>query len=184
MKQIIFLFTLSTLLLSSCVISKRSNMSFVRNSHIDSGAEVVSISTSAFLAKPFIKKALLEDGDEESEAIAKLIKKVKGIKVLVIENQSDYTKINKRLDNHLRRKNYEEWMSVISDGDRVKINAKIRSNKIKRLLLTVNSEDGESVFVRVKGKFSINDISETIGTLADSGLKKIKTQKEETANNQ
>lgn len=184
MKQTIFLFALSAVLLSSCVISKRSNMSFVRNTHIDSEAELFAVSISAFLAKPFIKKALLEDGDEESAAIVKLISKVKGIRVLTIENQQDYTKINHHLDRYLKKKNYEEWMSVISDRDQVKINAKIRSNKIKKLLLTVSSEDGESVFVRVKGKFSIDDISETIGTLTGNELKNRKSTKEETANNQ
>lgn len=183
MKKIIFLSALSSLLLSSCVISRHSNMNFVKNAHIDSEAEVFSVSTSAFLSKPFIRKALLEDGDEDDVVIANLIKKVRGVRVLVIENQKDFTKINTRLDNYLKRKKYEEWMSIISDGDRVKINAKIKSNSIKRLLLTVNSEDGESVFVRVKGKFSIDDLSKTVETLTENGLKKKKDSKEEKKNN-
>ncbi len=172
------LFTLSSILVSSCVISKRSNMSFVRNSQIDSDAEVMSVSVSTFLAKPIVKKALQDDDDEESEAITKLVSSLRGVRVLVIENQSDFTKINKRLDNYLNRKHYEEWVSVVSDGDRVKLNAKVKSNKIKRLMVSVNSTDGESVFVRLKGKFSLDDISESIGTLTDSNLRK-KVKKEE-----
>jgi hypothetical protein len=179
MIRAIVLFALSSVLVSSCVISKHSNMGFVRNAHLDSEAEVFSVSATTFIARPIIKKALMEDGDADSEAVAKLVSQLRGVRVLVVENQKDFIKINKRLDNYLKRKKYEEWMSINSDGDRVNINAKIKSNKIKRLLLTVNSEDGDGVFVRLKGKFSINDILESIGTLTDSGLKmKKKSQKE------
>lgn len=180
MVRAIILFALSSVLVSSCVISKHSNMGFVRNAHIDSEAEVFSVSATTFIARPIVKKALGDEENEENEAVLKLVSQLRGVRVLVIENQQDFTKINKRLDNYLKRKKYEEWMSVISDGDRVNINAKVRSNKIKRLLLCVSSEDGDGVFVRLKGKFSIDDILESVETLTDSGLKMKKKSKAET----
>lgn len=178
MIRAIILFTLSAILVSSCVISKYSNMGFVKNSHIESDAEVFSVSASTFIARPIVKKALQDDGDSESEAISELVSQLRGIRVLVIENQQDYTKINKRLDKHLKQKNYEEWISVNSDGDRVNINAKMKANKIKRLLIAVSSEDGDGVFVRLKGKFDLNKMLESVGTLTDNGLKMKKKQKE------
>lgn len=178
MIRAIILFTLSAVLVSSCVISKHSNMGFVRNAHIDDDAEVFSVSATTFIARPIVKKALKDDGDPESEAIAELVSQLRGLRVLVIENQTDYTKINTRLDKHLKRKKYEEWISINSDGDRVNINAKMKSNTIKRLLITVNSEDGDGVFVRVKGKFDLNKMLESVGTLTDNGLKMKKKQKE------
>lgn len=183
MLRAMILFVLCAVLVSSCVISRHPNMGFVRNSHIDKEAEVFSISASTFIARPIVKNALKDEGDEESEAVKNLVSKLRGVRVLVIENQQDYSKINKRLDKYLKKKNYEEWISVISEGDRINISAKMKSNKIKRLLVSVNSSDGESVFVRLKGKFALDDISESIGTLTDGNLKKKKNTKEDTANN-
>ncbi len=182
MIRTVILFALSSVLVSSCVISRHSNMGFVRNAHIDREAEVFSISASTFIARPIVKNALKDEADEESEAVMNLVSKLRGVRVLVIENQHDYTKINKHLDSYLKRKKYEEWISVISEGDRINLSAKTRSGKIKRLLISVNSTDGESVFVRLKGKFSLDDISDSIGMLTDNNLKK-KKPKEDTAGN-
>jgi hypothetical protein len=180
MLRITILFLLSTVLLSSCVISRRSNMRFVKNNQIDKEAEVFSISSPLLFARPFIQNALLEDGDEDDMALGKMLGKVRGIRLLTIENNKDYSKINQQLHHYLNRKNYEEWISVHADGSHVQINAKMRKNNIKKLLLTVNSEDGDGVFLRVKGKFSIDDITETVGTLTDSQLK-LKTKNNDTA---
>lgn len=176
MKRLILLSGMCLIFFSSCIISRHSNMSFVKNRQIDRDAEVVSISVAAFLAKPFVKKALLEDGDSEDEAVLRLITKVKGIRVLTIEDQKDFSKINERLQRYLKRKKYDEWMSVSSNEDHVNINAKMRKDTIKRLLLTISSEDGDGVFIRVKGKFSADDISNTVNSFSEKGLKKKKTE--------
>jgi len=178
MKQLILLSGMCFMFFSSCIISRHSNMSFVKNRQIDQDAEVVSISVAAFLAKPFVKKALLEEEDAEDEAALRLITKVKGVRVLTIENQKDFSKINTQLQRYLKRKKYEEWMSVSSSEDRVNINAKMRKNTIKKLLLTVSSEDGDGVFIRVKGKFSADDLSNTVNSFSEKGLKKKKKTEE------
>lgn len=183
MIRIIILALLNVVLVSSCVISKHSNMRFVRNKQLDKNAEVFALSASTFIARPIVKKALAKDDDKESEAVKKLVSQLRGVRVLTIENQGDFTNINKRLDSYLKRKKYEEWMAIKSDGDRVHINAKIKSGKIKRLLITVNSDDGDGVFVRLKGKFSIDELLQSINKLTDDGLK-IKKVKTEKANKQ
>lgn len=159
----------------SCIITKHSNMGFVKNRHIDKDAEVFSVSTSIFLAKPFLKNALQDE--EESEALKQLVASVRGIKVLTIDNQKDHTKMNAHINKYLDRKNYQEWLSIQSDGDHVTISAKQnKKEEIKKIILAVNSNDGETVFVRVKGKIDVNAMTKQIETLS-TGNFKLKTKK-------
>lgn len=159
----------------SCIITKHSNMGFVKNRHIDKDAEVFSVSTSIFLAKPFLKNALQDE--EESEALKQLVASVRGIKVLTIDNQKDHTKMNAHLNKYLDRKNYQEWLSIQSDGDHVTISAKQnKKEEIKRIILAVNSDDGETVFVRVKGKIDLNAMTKQMETMS-TGDFKLKTKK-------
>ena len=61
--------------LQSCIVSQKPNMGFFDNPHYDyKGAQFTSINVPMFLAKPFVKKALRDDG--ESEELINLIKKV------------------------------------------------------------------------------------------------------------
>ena len=72
-------------ILQSCIISEKPNMAFFSKSEYDyKGAKFVSINVPLFLAKPYIKRALREEGDNE-EVIA-MVKKVSKIKVLTVEN--------------------------------------------------------------------------------------------------
>ena len=50
MKRLILLSGMCLMFFSSCIISRHSNMSFVKNRQIERDAEVVSISVAAFLA--------------------------------------------------------------------------------------------------------------------------------------
>lgn len=156
-------------LLTSCVISKRSNFGFVKNKWIDKDAEVVSVNASLLFARPFLKGAI--EDVENKETLEKMTKSLRNVKVLAIENQKDNAKIKAAYQKYMNRKNFDEWLSIQTEGDLVEISAKQRSEKIKRLMIAVNTEDGESVFVRLKGKFDLRDLSEAVGNLAEKKLK-------------
>ncbi len=153
---------LSALLLAwsfqSCMVSHKPNSSFFDNPYYDNkGAEFTSINVPMFLAKPFAKKALREEGGNEE--LINLIKKISDVKVMTVENGNremlaDYT-------NYLTRNNYDEWMTVKKDTEVIKFQAKQKGDLIKNLLITVNSGN-ELVFVDVSGKFTADDISKII----------------------
>ncbi|ASK30878.1 hypothetical protein CEY12_12470 [Chryseobacterium sp. T16E-39] len=160
----IFLFSCILILLQSCIVShRRPNMAFFSDTNYDfKGARFESINVPMFLAKPFIKKALREDG--ENEEVADLVKKISKIKVLTVENGdpgmlADYAA-------YLNNNNYEDWATIKHDGDNVNVRVKQSGEAIKNMLITVNS-DKELVFVDVKGNFTADDISKFINSASD-----------------
>jgi len=161
----IFLIVCTMFLMQSCIVSSgKGNMAYFSDSGNDfKGARFTSINVPVFIARPVIKKALREDG-EDNEEIIKLVKKVSKIKVLTVEN-GDRT-ILKDFANYLNNNNYEDWATIKHDGDNVNIRVKQKDNVIKNMLITVNS-DKELVFVDVKGSFTADDISKMIASATD-----------------
>ncbi len=159
----IFLIISMLFLMQSCVVSEKPNMAFFSESgHDFKGAKFVSINVPMLLAKPYIKKALKEDG--ESEEIINLVKKVSKIKVMTVENGD--RQMLKDFASYLNDNNYEEWATIKHDGDNVNIRVKQKGETIKNMLITVNS-DKELVFVDVKGSFTADDISKMIASATD-----------------
>lgn len=170
----LYLLTAIVLLLTlqSCVVSSKPKMAFFDNPAYERGdAKFTSINVPMFLAKPIVKKALREDG--ESEELINLISKISDIKVMTVENGnkemlSDYAK-------YLTTNNYEEWMVVKKDNETINFQAKQTGEIIKKLLITVQSEE-ELVFVDVSGKFTADDISRIINYSEKNDVKKIVSQ--------
>ncbi|CAM3042308.1 DUF4252 domain-containing protein [Chryseobacterium flavum] len=159
----IFLLFLTIGMLQSCIVSERPNMDFFSDSGYDfHGARFMSVNVPMMVAKPYIRKALKEDG--ESEEVINLIRKISKVKVLTVENGSE--EMLKDYAQYLRDHQYEDWASVKHDGDHVNIRVKQNGDAIKNLLITLNSGK-ELVFVDVKGNFTTDDISKVINSVSD-----------------
>ncbi|WP_042721108.1 DUF4252 domain-containing protein [Flavobacterium sp. B17] len=150
-------------MMQSCIVSEKPNIAYFSESGRDfKGAKFVSINVPLFLAKPYIKKALREDGGDEE--LIRLVKKVSKIKVLTVENGD--REMLKDFASYLNNNNYEEWATIKHDGDNVNIRVKQKGDAIKNMLITVNS-DKELVFVDIKGSFTADDISRMIASAKD-----------------
>ncbi|WP_294281827.1 DUF4252 domain-containing protein [uncultured Chryseobacterium sp.] len=150
-------------MLQSCMVSEKPNMAFFNDSGYDfKEAKFVSINVPMFLAKPYIKKALKEDGDNEE--LWRMVKKISKIKVMTVEN-GDRTML-KDFAGYLNNNHYEDWATIKHDGDNVNIRVKQKGDAIKNMLITVNS-DKDLVFVDVRGNFTANDISKMINSVSD-----------------
>lgn len=155
--------------LKSCIVSQHPNMAFFDNPYYDyKDAKFTSVNVPMWIAKPFIKKALKEDGDNE-EVLA-LIKKISDIKVMTIENGepnmlTDFSK-------YLTSNNFQEWMTVKKDQETINFQAKQNGDVIKKLLITVKSGN-ELVYVDVSGKFTPADISRIINYSEKHDVKKV-----------
>lgn len=159
----IFTITAVLVLMQSCVVSEKPNMEFFSNADYDyQGARFVSFNVPLFLAKPYIKKALKEDG--ESEAVYDLVKKVSKIKIMTVENGN--TALMRDHASYLTNHNYQDWATIKHDGDNVNIRIKQIGETIKNMLITVKS-DKEMVFVDVRGSFTTDDISKMISYASD-----------------
>ncbi|SHE53970.1 DUF4252 domain-containing protein [Chryseobacterium takakiae] len=150
-------------LMQSCIVSEKPNIAYFSDSGREfKGARFVSINVPMFLAKPYIKKALREDGEDEE--LIRLMKKVSKIKVLTVENGD--RKMLRDFANYLNNNNYEEWAMIKHNGDNVNIRVKQKGDAIKNMMITVNS-DKELVFVDVRGNFKADDISRMIASAKD-----------------
>jgi len=158
MKKIYIIGFFAVLLLQSCIVSRHPNMAFFDNPYYDYGnVEFTSVNVPVWLAKPFVKNALREDA--ESEEVINLIKKIKKIRVLTVENGDK--KMLKDFSQYLSKNNYEDWVTIKHDGQNVNIQALQKGDQINKLMLLVNSGE-EFVFVDIKGKFTPEDISKVI----------------------
>lgn len=154
MKTAIKIITAILLMISlqSCFVSEKS----LYNEEIKGNTTITKVNVPMFLVKPFIKKALREDG--ESEDVINLIRKIKRVKVYTVENATE-----KMVTNFSRQSfgsNLQELMSVNSKDSKIKImSADTNSDKvIKDLLITVKDEK-DLVYVKIKGKFSLDDVA-------------------------
>lgn len=105
--------------LSSCVSTKKSNMDFIDVSQLKGNSEMAAVNLPTFIIKPFIVKRLKKD--KESKEVIALIKSIKKVKILTIENPNESIK-NSFID-YKKLNNIDELMVVNSDGDKVSINA-------------------------------------------------------------
>lgn len=159
----IFLGLLTLFMLQSCIVSGRPNMDFVRHSaHDFKDVRFASFNVPVLLAKPFIKKALREDG--ESEEVINLIKKVSKIKVMTVENGRK--EMLNEYSRYLNDNDFEEWATIKHNGENVNVRVKQNGETIKNMMITVNS-DKELVFVDVRGNFTADDISKIINAATD-----------------
>ncbi|WP_419869634.1 DUF4252 domain-containing protein [Chryseobacterium sp. CT-SW4] len=161
--QKILLTVCALFLLQSCIVSEKPNIDFFAdNRHDYNGAKFTSINVPMILAKPYIKKALKESGEDKD--ILALVKKVSKIKVLTVEN-GDKAML-REYAQYLNDNNYEDWATIKHDGDNVNVRVKQKGETIKNMLITVNS-DKDLVFVDVRGKFTADDISKMINSASD-----------------
>lgn len=154
--------------LQSCMVSqKKVHTDFFDNPGFKNSSTFVSINVPTFLAKSYVKQALREDG--ESHEVIDLVKKISDVKVLIVEHSE--TPVKSEFQKYLTKNNYEEWMSVKQQGQVVSINAQQTNDIIKRMIITVNDDNDQSVFVDVKGKFTPDDISKIINATEKNQIK-------------
>ena len=138
--------------IQSCFVSEKS----LYNEEIKGNTTITKVNVPMFLVKPFIKKALREDG--ESEEVINLIRNIRKVKVYTVENATE--KMATQFSRQSFGSNLQELMSVNSKDSKIKImSADTNSDKvIKDLLITVKDEK-DLVYVKIKGKFSIDDVA-------------------------
>ncbi len=154
--------------LQSCMVSqKKVHTDFFDNPEFRKNSTYLSINVPTFLARSYVKNALREEGD--SQAVIDLVKKVKDVKVLIVGNST--RPVKSEFQNFLTKNKYEEWMSIKQDGNLISLNAQQSSDIIKRMIITVISDNDETIFVDVSGKFTPDDISKLMTATEKNQIK-------------
>ena len=166
-----FLFILPILFfLQSCFVSEKS----LYNQETKDNATITKVNVPMFLVKPYIKKALREDG--ESEEVINLIKKVRKVKIYTVENATD--KMIADFSKKSFGSNLQEYMSVNSKDSKIKILSAETDDPslIKNLLISVK-DDKDLVYIKIKGKFSLDDIAKIANSVDKNKEKLVENEK-------
>lgn len=154
--------------LQSCMVSqKKVHTDFFDNPGFKNNSTYLSVNVPTFLARSYVKNALKEDG--ESQEVIDLIKKIKDVKVLIVESST--TPVKAEFQKYLTSNNYEEWMSLKQEGNLISLNAQQTDDIIKRMIITVRDDKDETIFVDVTGKFTADDISKIINATEKNQIK-------------
>ena len=118
------------------------------------GFTSVNVSEKLF---SLVASAASEDVEPQS-----VVDGLKGIKVLVYENEEGNTKSGeyyREISSTLSLNSYEELMTVNSELDKVRILGKMESDKVINELLILCDADGEFVLVSLFGTIDVEKIS-------------------------
>ena len=137
--------------------------------------------TSIKIAKPmFGMLNKLDIKDSELGQIKPLLSKIQGLKILMIENPGEnsekpaafYNNLSKEILSSVNKLNYEELVTVNSNGSKVKfLTSEAVNGVLDNLLLNISSE-GNTVLMMLDGKISMDDVN----NLVNEAQTKINTQ--------
>lgn len=145
--------------MQSCMVKSGSNMGFAHKSDFTKDTEIVSINVPRFLMKAFIS-GKIKELREDDPALAMAVKKIKKIKMMAVSGNTNpnlYAKFNQ----YLSQNNFEELMSLYSEGARISINTKTKGDKIKNVMIGI-SDDEDQVFVDIKSDLHIDELNKFI----------------------
>ncbi len=134
--------------------------------------------TSIKIAKPmFSMLSSLNIDDSQLDQIKPLLSKINGLKILITENpeksntadgrrvQGNLSQLDKDISSYLKNLNYSEIMSVNNSGSKIKfLSSEAKNGILDDLLLSIDGGSGESIFVKLDGKLSMDDVSKIINS--------------------
>jgi hypothetical protein len=88
------------------------------------------------------------------------LKKIKKIKLMAVSGNGQ-TQLYDKFSNYLAKNDFEELMSIYSDGSKISINTRTKGDRIKNVMLGITDED-DHVFVDLKSDLNLNELNELI----------------------
>jgi uncharacterized protein (DUF2344 family) len=95
--------------------------------------------------------------DEDLEDIKPILEKAKHVRILVFSEDSD--PMTQKFKKFIKRSDFENLISIKSDDDKVKIYTLEKKDKIKEIVLDINTGD-ELVLLGLKTNLSPEDLAE------------------------
>lgn len=145
--------------MQSCIVKKGANMDFAKKSNLSQDAEIVSINVPGFLMKTFIRTEIKEL-QEDDPALALAVKKIKKIQLMTVSNNGK-TNLYEQFSTYLENNDFDELVSIYSDGAKISINTKTKGDRIKTIMLGIIDEN-DYVFVDLKSNINIIELQNLI----------------------
>lgn len=100
----------------------------------------------------------IDDDDVEAKELLRLTDKIKRIRFMIIDDGPEVEKkdIN-NLIKGLQKENFEELLSVRSEGTQVRLLIREKRDEIRNITAFINSEDA-TILMSLSGRFKIEDL--------------------------
>lgn len=119
--------------------------------------------------RPFMMKLCGLVGACQGDLDARIIRKVRSVKVLDLDSasQTDKTRLAERMAS-MTGKNFEELISVTDEKERVKIFGVMKKNYISKLIIYTRDHAGtDCTLISLAGKFTKEDLSNLVKNSSD-----------------
>ncbi len=124
----------------------------------------VNFAIPGFAIKIGAKIARKHVEEESVKEALKLAKGIRGLKVMVMEDNHGVSKTSyRRLSGKVAKGSFERLITVQSGEENIDIFIREKKDKIRNLLILVHTED-EFVFLSLKTKLKLEEISKVIKT--------------------
>lgn len=139
-------------LTQSCMVSEKS----VVDKETAQTATIMKVSVPRMMMKAVLL-GTKNNGDMSSDEW-RLIKRIKGVKVLTVENAAP--RLLRKISRDAFGDNREELLSVKHEDGRISVScaAHMPDGVVKDLFITVN-DGSDVVLVKVRGKFPMDDVA-------------------------
>ena len=168
-------------LLLSAILFASATIGFSQNVKIDEffkkyeGQEGF---TSVFVTEKLFALAASAVGSDPE--LHNVVDGIKGIRILVYENTENNAKSGAYYNEFMSSVStaqFEELMTVNSEGEKVKFLGKVTNGSIISEMLLVCDADGEFVMISIVGEIDMKDISK-LSEMGIEGLEELKTIEE------
>ena len=125
----------------------------------------MDLSIPAWLMRTGVNLAKLADDDKDLEDIhiEAALDKIKGMRVVIFDEERKVPQASvNRLISDLKKDDFEELMVVREGKNRINIFVKDTKDVIRNLFMVIVSEDGETILLDLKGRFTIEDINKIV----------------------
>ena len=161
MKNIILFFALC---ISCTAFGQGSVNKFYRKQKKAEGARGLAIPGLAFKIGSKIFKNRGDGDDPVTQLSADLIKKIKGVKVLTVEDYSpaDRQEINKFVNDAKQKNGFEDMFMFKTAGTDIHFLMRDKGDIIQNLVILISSEEDGLMMMNMKSKFKKSEIGELI----------------------
>ncbi len=161
MKNLILFFALC---ISCTAFGQRSVNKFYRQQKKAEGAKGIALPGLAFKIGSKIFKNRADGDDPVAQLSADLIKKIKGVKVLTVEDYSpvDRQEINRFVKNAKQKNGFEDMFMFKTAGTDIHFLMRDKEDVIQNLVMLISSEEDGLMMINMKSKLKKSEIAELI----------------------
>ena len=161
MKNLILFFALC---ISCTAFGQRSVNKFYRKQKKSENARGLAIPGLAFKVGSKIFKNRVAGDDPVAQLSADLIKKIKGVKVLTVEDYSpaDRQEINRFVNDAKQKSGFEDMFTFKTAGTDIHFLMRDKDDIIQNLVMLISSEEDGLVMMNMKSKLKKSEVAELI----------------------